>query len=294
MKVLAIATVVSLGFIGTSFGNPIDSPGTVYIDGLPCNLLCQHYLEWSRQSLEAGHPSARGAASTGAREVRKSTHKRISKRAEPPSADGPLQKKTRIQAAREAATHLLTTPRTESARSKEEMRKPPIALSTDREPQTVLSSKTDGAPGNLAGRDTPKERSPQEVVAAAITVAEQMTNAESPKASDSKVGGSEASTPLVALVLSRPDIKSVSALKGLNVGIDAAESTIEPEIRFALAAAGATETRVSASDGNPLDRLIQGEVQAAIVKLVSQDAAEAFPDIGGFKVLRIPLFPKTQ
>ena len=46
------------------------------------------------------------------------------------------------------------------------------------------------------------------------------------------------------------------------------------------------------SDTSPLDRLFNGDVQAALVKLVSPDAAEAFPEIKGYKVIRIPLFSR--
>ena len=56
--------------------------------------------------------------------------------------------------------------------------------------------------------------------------------------------------------------------------------------------AGAAGTQLSVSDASPLDRLISGDVLAALLKLVSPDAAEAFPDIKGFKVLRVPLSPR--
>lgn len=97
--------------------------------------------------------------------------------------------------------------------------------------------------------------------------------------------------PPVALLLSRPDVKSAIALNGLNVAIDKAQSAVEEDIRIALAAAGAADAKLSISDASPLDRLVSGDVQAAVVKLVSPDAAEALPDIKGFKVLPVPLSP---
>jgi hypothetical protein len=42
---------------------------------------------------------------------------------------------------------------------------------------------------------------------------------------------------------------------------------------------------------NPLLR--NGEVPAAVVALVSPDAAEAFPDIAGYNIFRIPLSPRS-
>jgi hypothetical protein len=40
-----------------------------------------------------------------------------------------------------------------------------------------------------------------------------------------------------------------------------------------------------------IDRLVEGEVPAAVVALVSADAAQGFPEIAGFKIFRIPLSP---
>jgi len=143
----------------------------------------------------------------------------------------------------------------------------------------------------------------RELVVAALAVAEQMTNAEPPKATggdganEIKAGDTNPSAPgdtskLVAVLIAGPDIKSASALKGQNVAIDAAHSAVEQDIRSALAAAGATDAQLSAADASPIDRIISGDVQAAVVKLVSPDAAEAFPDIKGFKVFRVPLEPR--
>ena len=141
---------------------------------------------------------------------------------------------------------------------------------------------------------------------AALAVAERITKAETPiaegnhDADESKPasdgnGNAVPPTdphPLVALLISRPDLKSVSALQGLNIAIDAAQSSVEEDIRSGLAAAGATDIRLSVGDADPFDRLISGEVQAAVLERVSPDAAEAFPEIKGFKVLRVPLPPR--
>ena len=78
----------------------------------------------------------------------------------------------------------------------------------------------------------------------------------------------------------------------MTVAIDATESEAQRDIGVALAAAGATEVQLSVSDASPIDRIVGDDVQAAVVILVSPDAAEAFPDIKGFKVLRVPLSPR--
>jgi hypothetical protein len=302
VKVWAVVAVVSLGFVGASLANPLDSPGTVYIDGVPCNLPCQSYMAWSRQTLEANQASAKGAANTSAAKTSGETpRKRISKRVEPVSADAPFRKKKSgdFQAALTATPEPppLPRPRTETAPLNVETRDPPAPLTTAPEPPPVPKLGTGNAPLTVETSNPPRERSPQELVMAALAVAEQITNAETLKAPgndrtvETKAGDASVSTPLVALLLSRPDVKSAAALKGVNVAIDAAQSGVEQDIRFALAAVGATEAQLSVSDASPLDRLISGDVQAAVVKLVSPDAAEAFPDIKGFKVLRVPLLP---
>ena len=39
--------------------NPLDSPGVVYIDGLPCSRACQSYMSWSDRALSARHREER-------------------------------------------------------------------------------------------------------------------------------------------------------------------------------------------------------------------------------------------
>jgi hypothetical protein len=41
-----------------------------------------------------------------------------------------------------------------------------------------------------------------------------------------------------------------------------------------------------------LDRVIGGEVPAAVLALVSPEAAEWFPEIPGFRIFRVPLAPR--
>jgi hypothetical protein len=120
---------------------------------------------------------------------------------------------------------------------------------------------------------------------AALAVAEQITNAETPKTGSNDdadetqsvaVDDAEAAPPkhvsaLVALLISRPDVKSASALRGSTIAVDATQAGVGEDIRSALASAGAAEIQLSVTDVSPLDRL--------------------FPDIKGFKVLRVPLSP---
>src|SRR5262245_48101287 len=303
VRVWALVAVVSLGFTGASLAHPQDSPGTVYIDGVPCNLACQSYMAWSRKTLKASQAAAKGAANTSAAAAPgEALRKRISKRVEPVSADAPSRKKTGdAQAALPAIPEPppLPRPRTEAVPLNMESRDPPAALTPAPAPPPVPQLKAENVPLNVEISNPPRERTPQQLVMAALEVAEQITNAETPKAigdrtNETRADDANLSPPrdvgtLVAILISRPEVQSASALRGLNVAIDAAQSGDEQDISLALAAAGATETQLSFTDASPLHRMISGDVQAAVVKLVSRDAAEAFPDIKGFKVLRVPL-----
>src|SRR5262245_10202088 len=44
--------VVLYGPLVTADAQPLDSPGTMHIDGVPCNVPCQAYMEWSRRVQE--------------------------------------------------------------------------------------------------------------------------------------------------------------------------------------------------------------------------------------------------
>ena len=143
---------------------------------------------------------------------------------------------------------------------------PPPSLRTQLEPKTSADSKS---------------RTIQEQVAAATEVAERMTAAgKRPNTSD-----------LVAVVMVHPEIKSVPDLAGKRVAIDERYSASQVDVSKAFAVAGASLVKVSAGQTAAVDRLSNDEVTAAVLALVSADAAEAFPEIAGFKIFRVPLCP---
>lgn len=274
MRVLAIAICATLNFVSTSFANPLDSPGTVYIDGVPCNLACQSYMQWSRQALKASQAPAKGDANVSAGTLpRQAVRKRISKRTVPALiVDAPVRKE--IQ-----------------------------ALTGPPEPPPLPRPRIENAPpSKVETPEVPRERGPREQVVAALAVAELISKAQTPKAhsdgadepnrspvGDGNAAPSEHVGALVALLICRSDVRSASELEGLNIAIDASQSGVEEEVRSALAAAGVPDVQLSAADANALDRLLSGEAQAAVLRLVSPDAAEAFPEIKGFKVFRLSL-----
>jgi hypothetical protein len=295
MRVWTIAGCAVLGFIGASSANPLDSPGTIYIDGLPCNLPCQSYMALSRQMLKQATSAAKASPRKATEEA---PRKHVSKRGMP--AVVPSRKKSNDLQATLTVTPKPPPPATFpfSAETRDPQAAPP-------EPQPLPKAGTETTHLNPETSEVPKERTPQEQVMAALEVAEQITNAETPKtgsnddADETKsaaVDHVEAAPPkhvgaLVALLISRPDVKSASALGGSTIAVDATQAGVGEDIRSALASAGAADIQLSVSDVSPLDRLVSGDVQAAVLKLVSPDAAESFPDIKGFKVLRVTLSP---
>ena len=154
-------------------------------------------------------------------------------------------------------------------------------------------------------------RTIQEQVAASTAVAEQATAAKPVPAPEQKANNTDrsghaetvlrgdaektaAASPnntdhLVALLIARPEIKSVSDLTSKMVAIDDRHSASNDRVRTAIAAAGATEVQLSGGQTKAINRLISGEVPAAVLALVSAEAAEGFPEVAGFKIFRIPL-----
>jgi hypothetical protein len=100
-------------------------------------------------------------------------------------------------------------------------------------------------------------------------------------------------THLVALVLARSEITSVADLAGKTIATDDLRLSSDRDVRTALVAAGATDIQIHGEGSHAVDQLVEGQVPAAILTVVSQDAAAAFPDVLGFKLFAIPLSPSA-
>jgi hypothetical protein len=94
---------------------------------------------------------------------------------------------------------------------------------------------------------------------------------------------------LVALVAARPEIHSLSDLNNKPLAIEQKQLAAGGGFAAALIAAGAAEVQFSEGTAPPVDRLISGEVPAAVLTLATREAAEWFPDIEGFRIFRVPL-----
>ena len=93
---------------------------------------------------------------------------------------------------------------------------------------------------------------------------------------------------LVALVLAGPEINSLSDLNNKNIAITEKQSASSGRVSAALMAAGAAEVQFSEAKTSAIDRLINGEVPAAVV-LAPRDVANLFPEVDGFRTFRVPL-----
>jgi hypothetical protein len=93
---------------------------------------------------------------------------------------------------------------------------------------------------------------------------------------------------LVALVLTRGEINSLSDLNNKSIAITEKQSASSGRVSAALMAAGAAEVQFSEVKASAIERLINGEVPAAVV-LASREVADLFPELEGFRTFRVPL-----
>jgi hypothetical protein len=147
----------------------------------------------------------------------------------------------------------------------------------------------------------------QELIMVATAAAERMTAAAAAASKNDKdrpdptqtvgLGNTEQAAPntdlLIAILMARSDTKSVADLAGKTIAIDDRYAKSDSTVRTAIVAAGATEVQLSEGPTTAINRLTDGEVPAAVVALVSPDAADTFPDIKGFKTFHVPMSPRS-
>lgn len=370
--------ILSLCSGGALQANPLDSPGVVYIDGLPCNSACQSYMAWSDQALSARHrgerettvvavpaepelaveyaprpraakrpapasrPAPRAAAATSNAKVSsaklsKAKTSNTRKVAAPNPAYQPAS--SNVPAATAAVTgensvaggqaperklesadrpdpgqtaSIAAAPPAEAAKpevtsevkaeAKSEVTPPPATLEIAAAPATpeVAALPAAAAPA-LAPRTIQQQVVEATGMADLVTAIgagrEPAGKSDNPAAAPGEAGdaGKTASTSpdmeddLVALVLARPEINLLSDLNNRNIAIEEKQSASSGRVSAALMAAGAAEVQFNEGQTGAIDRLISGEVPAAVLTLASREAAEWFPDIKGFRTFRVPL-----
>jgi hypothetical protein len=297
-KWVLVTSILSLASAGALQAHPMDSPDIVYIDGLPCNSACQSYMAWSRQTLSVSRQRAPGQLAKRPTDA--------ATRRTPRDGGERLKPLASPRVAKQAVPILHQVPRTAIATVQ---RADNPAATSDTTPAKIADS-----PAVVSMPANAGTRTIQEQVEAATTLAEHVTAATSVPATEqrsenadpsdhaavqsndaekTKLASPDNTDNLVALLMVRPEIKSVSDLATKDIAIEDRQSASSTSVRAAIAAAGAAEAQLSESHTKAIDRLVNGDVPAAVLAVVSPEAAEWFPDIKGFKIFRIPLAPPS-
>ena len=143
-------------------------------------------------------------------------------------------------------------------------------------------------PAGSAAADS-NTRTIQEQVTAATVIAEHVVTLRN---AEKAASGSPSNTDqMVVLLIARPEINAISDLTGKDIAIDDRHSASGDKVRTAIAAAGAAEIQLSEGQTKAIDRLIRGEVPAAVLALLYPETG--FPQFAGFKIFRIPLAPRS-
>ena len=313
---MMLTGLLFLGSVGASQAHPLDTPDVVYIDGLPCNSACQSYMAWTRrktssvteQSAPVEPPPAESPAvhyapeKPALRSAPVVQHPKAARREGAKPAASPVAKRT-------APLPAVGLAKPQPADVAVNSKPAPTGVSKPAPADVAVSPSANNAASPSAARTI------QEQVAAATVLAENLTaesaapapqreaaNAEAsaqsgaaePGDTASKVAAATDSTDnRVALLIARPEIRSVSDLAGKDVAIENQQSASSASIQAAIASAGAAEVRLDEKSVSAVDRLVGGNVSAAVLTLVSPQAAEWFPDVPGYKIFRIPLSPRS-
>ena len=290
---MMLTCMLSLGSVGTSQAHPLDSPDIVYIDGMPCNSACQSYMAWSRQTASmSGHPApsqlsprsankvADRATRVGGKQLKPAAYARIARQAVSFHREMQQARVTTWQPADNAATKSDVSPdkaspaaSSDTGTRTQEQVAAATAL-TDHRTAAAMAQAPEHKSNNT-GRSNGSETVP-------------LSDAEKPASALSNNAYN-----LVALLMARPEINSVSDLTNKKIAIDDSQSASNDRVRTAIAAAGATEVQLSNGQTRAIDRLIRGEVPAAVLTSAYPETATWFPEIAGFKIFRIPLAPRS-
>ncbi|WP_275189364.1 hypothetical protein [Bradyrhizobium sp. CSA112] len=356
-KQILLTLILSLGSSGALQANPLDSPGVVYIDGLPCNSACQSYMAWSDQALSARHRGERETkvvvpAEAEIERVEPAVRSRVSRQPAPvsraPSRTGTAASHKASNTKKAVVPNLAATRKDIPAATARAAREKAVAggevperklQSSDRPEPAQAASIAAAKPAEAAKSEVKSEvalpppatleigapPATSEIAAApataasapARTIQQQLVEAtgmadfvtaigagrEPANKSDNPavepgeaddIDETASASPddadnLVALVLARPEISSLSDLNNKSIAIEEKQSASSGRVSAAFMAAGAAEVQFSEAKAGAIDRLVNGEVPAAVLTLASREAAERFPDIEGFRTFRVPL-----
>jgi hypothetical protein len=325
----SLTLILFLGSSGTLQAEPLDSPGVVYIDGQPCNRACQSYMDWSYRALSARRHEEREISvavpvEAEIERVEPAARPRLAKHAAPvartashtgkAASNGKAPNSKKIAVAKPApaapakdmpAATAAVTPERAAGETVAAVEKPePKVESSDRPAPApaaaIAASQPAEAPVSKAPTSEAKPVTKPEVVLPPPATLD-LAAAPAPGTASNKsreIGKAASVSPddpdnMIALVLTRPEINSLSDLNNKSVAITEKQSASSGRVSAALMAAGAAEVQFSEGKASAIDRLISGEVPAAVV-LASREVANLFPEVEGFRTFRIPLSMKAR
>ena len=320
-----LTLILFLGSGATLQAEPLDSPGVVYIDGRPCNRACQSYMDWSYRALSARRHEEREIsvavpAEAEIERVEPVARPRVARHAAPVTRPAPHAGKAasngkapnskkiaapnpapRAPAKAMPPVTAAVTPEKAAGETAVVIQKPEPRVESAGRPApaaAIAASEPAEAPASKAPAPEFKAEAKAEVVlpppatldvaAAPAAPASAMASSKAREIGKAASATSDDPDNLVALVLTRPEINSVSDLNNKTIAITEKQSASSGRVSAALMAAGAAEVQFSEVKASAIDRLISGEVPAAVV-LASREVANLFPEVEGFRTFRVPL-----
>jgi len=98
--------------------------------------------------------------------------------------------------------------------------------------------------------------------------------------------------PLTLILVAQPGLKEIRDLDAMTIGIDRNPPIGADVIKTALEKSGAPSARLMRSSRSDVDRLVEGDVQAIVLGLVSRKSvieAAVLPTVAGYSVIALPL-----
>lgn len=281
---------ILLGFMGSQ---AIASDETVYIDGQPCGTFCQAYMAWARgygqPARQADVPAQRPADSAVAH-AKKATPKLRT----PAASNRAAVPKTRLsKKVNSPPVHsnqpAIDRPEDSTTGSIEDQSKASDAAKPDSSPGAGAAV-SDPASVQQSAAEAKDAEKPSEGVATTEGQPAGSSGPEIAASRDEPVASTPAGNNLVAIIFARPEIGSISELSGKQIAIVESESKSTESIRSAISAAGASDVQLSDSAPiNAMDSVINGQIPAAVIALLSSEAADRFHEISGFNIFRVPV-----
>lgn len=288
--------ILFLGSTGTLQAQALDSPDVVYIDGKPCSRACQAYMNWSYRAQSARRHEERALIvavppQAEFERVEPVARPRAAKHAAPVARNAPSAGKT-------ASNGNASGAKTSNSRKIAAPNAAPPATPNAMPPAMAVAMPAKPAEETTASIQKPEPKvesanPPATLEVAAAPAAPPPATAANKARDIARAASAPLDDPdnLVALVLAGPEINSLSDLNNKNIAITEKQSASSGRVSAALMAAGAAEVQFSEAKASAIDRLINGEVPAAVV-LAPREVANLFPEVDGFRTFRLPLKAK--